>query len=173
MRLAPVLLPVVLSLLAASLPLQAAGLAPEIHRAPAPPQAVGVRHTLRGIPEACTRLEGMFTGDAARPYDFSAVRTSPTCQGRARFVDAGQAKPASSAGWILNDVIRVPSAACPGQQAVVTVWRHPSAAAPPKLDAQGRARIYLQESMDKARAGALTPIPMYAATLVLEGKPCE
>jgi hypothetical protein len=172
MRLAPLLLPAMPLLLAASLPLRAADPVPEIQRAPAAPQAVGVRHTLRGIPEACARLEGMFTGDAARPYDFSAVRTSPSCQARARFVDADQVKPASSAGWILNDVIRVPSAACPQQQAVVTVWRHPSDAAPPKLDAQGRARIYLQESVDKAKAKALTPVPMYAATMVLEGTPC-
>ena len=152
---------------------QAAASTPEIQRAAATPQAVGVRHTLRGIPEACARLEGMFTGDASKPYDFSAVRTSPACQARARFVDAAQARPASSAGWILNDVIRVPSAACPQQQAVVSVWRHPSDAAPPKLDAQGRARIYLQESVDKAKSNALTPVPMYAATMVLEGKPCD
>jgi hypothetical protein len=150
-----------------------AGLTPEIQRAAATPQAVGVRHTLRGIPEACARLEGMFTGDASKPYDFSAVRTSPACQARARFVDAAVAKPASSPGWILNDVIRVPSAACPRQQAVVSVWRHPSDAAPPKLDAQGRARIYLQESVDKAKANALAPVPMYAATMMLEGASCD
>jgi hypothetical protein len=127
---------------------------------------------VRGIPEACARLEGVFTGDAATPYRLDAVRTSPNCQARARFVDATKAKPGASDGWILNDVIRVPSAACPAQQAVVRVWRHPADAAPPKLDAQGRARIYLQESVDKAKAKSLTPVPMYAATMVLEGTPC-
>jgi hypothetical protein len=48
---------------------------------------VGAAHTLRQIPEACARLEGVFTGDAAEPYRFSAVRTSEQCQPRARFVD--------------------------------------------------------------------------------------
>lgn len=145
---------------------------PEIQRDAASPQAVGALHTLRGIPEACARLEGQFTGDAAHPYRFDAVRTSPACQARARFVDAAKAKPSAASGWILNDVIRVPSAACPRQQAVVRVWRHPADATPPKLDAQGRSRIYLQESVDKAKANALPPIPMYAASLTVEGEAC-
>ena len=163
----------ILLLLAASLPALAADPSPEIQRPPAAPQAVGSVHTVRGIPEACTRLEGVFTGQAGAPYKFDAVRTSPNCQARARFVDAQAIKPAKSAGWILNDVIRIPSAACPGQQAVVRVWRHPANAVPPKLDPQGRARIYLQESVDKAKANALAPIPMYAATMTLEGKACD
>lgn len=162
-----------LLLLTASLPAFAADPSPEIQRPPAAPQAVGSVHTVRGIPEACTRLEGMFTGQAGAPYKFDAVRTSPNCQARARFVDAQSAKPATSVGWILNDVIRIPSAACPDQQAVVRVWRHPANAVPPKLDAQGRARIYLQESVDKAKANALAPIPMYAAAVTLEGKACD
>lgn len=162
-----------LLLLAAALPAFAAEPAPEIQRAPAAPQAVGTVHTIRGIPEACARLEGVFTGDAANPYKFEAIRTSPNCQARARFVDAAQAKPASSGGWILNDVIRVPSAACPQQQAVVRVWRHPANATPPKLDAQGRSRIYLQESLAKARAHALAPIAEYAAIMEVEGKACD
>ena len=160
-------------LLAASLPAFAADPQPEIQRPPAAPQAVGSVHTVRGIPEACTRLEGMFTGDAGQPYKLDVVRTSPNCQARARFVDAQQAKPGKSKGWILNDVIRIPSAACTNQQAVVRVWRHPANAVPPKLDAQGRARIYLQESVDKAKANALAPIPLYAAAMTLEGKACN
>jgi hypothetical protein len=44
---------------------------------------------------------------------------------------------------------------------------------PPKLDAQGRARIYLQESVDKAKANALAPIPLYAATMEVDGKACD
>jgi len=162
-----------LLLLAASLPAFAADPPPEIQRPPAAPQAVGSVHTVRGIPEACARLEGMFTGQASAPYRFDVVRTSPNCQARARFVDAKEAKPATSAGWILNDVIRIPSAACPDQVAVVRVWRHPANAIPPKLDAQGRARIYLQESIDKAKANALAPTPKYAAVMTLEGKACE
>jgi hypothetical protein len=162
-----------LLLLAAAQPALAADPLPEIQRPAATPQAVGAVHTVRGIPEACTRLQGIFTGDAGHPYKFDAVRTSPNCQARARFVDAREAKPAGSDGWILNDLIRIPSAACPGQQAVVRVWRHPADTKPPKLDAQGRARIYLQESMDKAKANALAPIPLYAATMAIEGSACR
>jgi hypothetical protein len=161
-----------LLLLATALPAAAADPTPEITRPAAAPQAVGAVHTVRGIPEACARLEGVFTGDAATPYRLDAVRTSPNCQARARFVDATKAKPGASDGWILNDVIRVPSAACPAQQAVVRVWRHPADAAPPKLDAQGRSRIYLQESVAKAKANLLPPIPMYAASMSVEGTPC-
>ena len=162
----------ILLLLAASLPAFAADPQPEIQRPPAAPQPVGTVHTIRGIPEACARLEGMFTGDATRPYKFDVVRTSPNCQARARFVDAKKVKPDPAKGWIFNDLIRVPSAACAGQQAVVRVWRHPASVVPPKLDAQGRARIYLQESIDKAKAGALAPIPLYAASMEVEGKAC-
>ena len=160
-------------LLAASLPVLAADPKPEIQRPAAAPQSVGTVHTVRGIPEACARLEGMFTGQANAPYKFDAVRTSPNCQARARFVDAQDAKPAKTKGWVLNDLIRIPSAACPGQQAVVSVWRHPANVTTPKLDAQGRARIYLQESMEKAKAKALAPIPLYAATMTVEGKSCD
>jgi hypothetical protein len=73
----------------------------------------------------------------------------------------------------LNDVIRVPSAACPAQQAVVSVWRHPAdSAVPPKLDPQGKSRIYLAEGVAKAKAHDLSPIAMYAATMTVEGKAC-
>ena len=146
---------------------------PEIARAPVAPQAVGVAHTLRTIPEACARLEGTFTGDPRKPYDFRAVRTSQRCGARARLVDAAKANAAIGNGWILNDVICVPSAALPSQQAVVRVWRKGASAAPPKLDAQGRSRIYLKDGLDAASAGDLKPVPVFAAAMTLEGKGCR
>lgn len=146
---------------------------PEITRAAVPAQAQGQAHTLRTIPEACTRLEGMFTGDAAQPYRFTTVRTSPNCQPRARFVDASSAKASVRDGWMLNDLLRVPNAACPGQQAVVQVWRKPASAAPPKLDAQGRARLYLDESKQAAAAGRTGGVPVFAAAMTVEGKRCS
>ena len=166
MRLSAVLLGLVV------LPALAADPAPEIRRDAVQPQAVGAAHTLRAIPEACARLEGMFTGDAAQPYKFSVVRTSPNCQPRARLVDAAKAKPTAAGGWKFNDLIRVPSAACATQQAVVRVWRHPAAATPPALDGQGRARVYLQDSMEKTRAGDLSAVPAFAVAMGLEGKAC-
>ena len=161
------------SLLAIAATAHAADPKPEIQRAPAAPQAVGAVHTLRTIPEACARLEGQFTGDAARPYKFAAVRTSERCGPRAKLVDAAQAKPSAANGCLLNDVIRVPSAACPEQQAVVRIWRKDEKVAPPKADAQGRSRIYLKDSMDAARAGELKPIPVFAAAMTLEGLACK
>lgn len=145
----------------------------EIRRAVASPQAAGVVHTLRTIPEACARLEGRFTGNAAAPYTFAAVRTSERCAPRAKLVDAANAKASLPNGWVLNDVIRVPDAACPSRQAVVRVWRKDAKVAPPKLDAQGRSRIYLKDSMDAARAGDLKPIPVFAAAMTVEGLACK
>lgn len=167
--------PLAVFLLAAflAMPALAADPRPEISRDPVPPQKTGVLHGLRTIPEACVRLQGEFTGDAAAPYRLAVVRTSPACQPRARIVDADEAKASAAAGWLLNDRIRIPSAACASRQAVVTVWRQPAAAMPPGLDAQGRARIYLEESMRKARAGNLGAIPVYAVSMRLEGKPCR
>ena len=118
----------------------AADPAPELQRAVGAPQAVGAVHTLRQIPEACARLEGTFSGDAAQPYRFNVVRTSEQCQPRSRFVDFDKAQPSAAKGWKLNDVIRVPNASCPAQQAVVRVWRLPADNQPPQLDGQGQAR---------------------------------
>lgn len=143
----------------------------EITRGPVQPQAQNAVHTLRQIPEACARLEGMFTGQAADPYTFAVVRISPQCQPRARFVDAAKAKPSTANGWLLNDLIRVPNAACPSQHAVVHVWRKPVDKTP-SLDAQGKARIYLQESQQQAQAGQLAAVPMYAAQMKVEGPGC-
>jgi len=157
---------------AASLPALAADPTPEIRRDPAAPQLVGAAHTLRTIPEACARIEGVFTGDAAQPYKFAVVRTSANCQPRARFVDAAKAQPSEAKGWKFNDLIRVTSAACPSQQAVVRVWRKPADVAPPKLDAQGRSRIYLEESKQAAAANKIAAVPMFAAAMSVEGKAC-
>jgi hypothetical protein len=172
MRLAISLFAIALPLIAA-FPAFAGDPTPEIARPTGSPQAVGAVHTLRGIPEACVRLEGRFTGDSAKPYAFDAVQTSPNCPPRARFVAAGTVKPDAGNGWIFNDLIRVPRAGCPGQQAVVRVWRHPAATAvPPKLDPQGKSRIYLAEGVARARANALSPIPQYTASMSVEGDGC-
>ncbi|RPE75741.1 hypothetical protein [Vulcaniibacterium tengchongense] len=144
---------------------------PEIARGPAQPQPVGAVHTVRQIPEACARLQGMFTGQAAAPYRFEAVRIDPACRPRARFVDAAQAQPSAARGWVLNDLIRVPNAACPSQQAVVRVWRKPGAAAPTR-DGQGQTRLYLEQQRQAAAAGQLASLPQFAAQLQLEGEGC-
>lgn len=158
---------------ALALPVLAADPAPEIRRDPGKPQTVGAAHTLRTIPEACARMEGMFTGRSADPYKFAVVRTSPNCQPRARFVDAAKARPSERAGWKFNDVIRVPNAACPSQQAVVRVWRRPADVRPPALDAQGRARLYLEDSRQAAAANKIAAVPLYAAAMAVEGKACD
>lgn len=146
---------------------------PEIQRDAATPQPVGTTHTLRRIPEACARMEGRFTGDAADPYAFSLARTSASCQPRAQFVDAAKVKPSLATGWKLNDRIRVPNADCPSQQVVVRVWRKPAEVAPPKLDAQGRSRVYLKEMQAAAKAGRLNPIPLFAAEMAVAGEACR
>lgn len=152
-------------------PAVAADQEPEIARGTGKPQAVGVVHTLRSIPEACARIEGVFTGQAADPYKFAVVRTSPNCQARARLVDAKKAGAAEGKGWIFHDLVRVPSAACATRQAVVRIWRRPADATPPELDAQGRSRIYLKEAKDRLQAQG-ADLPMYAAAMALEGQGC-
>jgi hypothetical protein len=159
------------ALLAAGLAATAAHAAePEIRRPTGAPQGVGVVHTVRAIPEACARLQGRFTGDAKSPYAFAPTRSSDACQARARLVDPAKARPSEASGWKLNDVIRVPAKDCPGLQAIVQVWRKAGAEAPPKLDAQGRARLYLQDA--KASAGKAVPLTQFTATVALEGRPC-
>lgn len=145
---------------------------PEIVRKPGAPQKIGAVHTLRQIPEACARMEGKFTGQSANPYAMSLVRTSANCQPRAQFVDAAKVKPSVAGGWKLNDRIQVPNADCPSQQTVLRVWRKPASAMPPKLDAQGRSRIYLEQMKQAAAAGKLNPVPLYAAELAVDGKGC-
>lgn len=170
------LIPMLLSMSAAGLALvtpeaAAADPVPEIQRAVGTAQADGVVHTLRLIPEACARLEGTFTGQAAQPYAMSAVRTGERCQARARYVDAASAKPGVASGWKLNDVIRVPSAGCPTRQAVVRVWRKPLDQTV-ELDAQGKSRIYLADAKEKAAEARKVPVPMFSAVMTVEGKAC-
>ena len=159
-------------LLAASFLTSTAALAatPEIQRPVGAPQANGVTHLVRGIPEACAWLEGTFTGDAANPYRFMPVRTSPACQARARLVDFAKTRPSEATGWKLNDVVRIPSKDCAGMQAVVEVWRRPSSSKSLSLDAQGRARIYLQDV--KADAAKAAPVTLYAANVRVDGAAC-
>ncbi|TIE15704.1 hypothetical protein DI041_17960 [Stenotrophomonas maltophilia] len=160
-----------LAVLAPAMPALAAE-TPELQRAVGAAQVVGAVHTLRQIPEACARLEGAFTGQAAEPYRFAPVRTSEQCQPRARFVDYAKAQPSADKGWKLNDVIRVPNAACPAQQAVVRVWRLPVNSTQ-ALDGQGQSRIYLEEAKKQAAAGKIPQVTMFAAQLQMEGKACN
>ena len=149
-----------------AVPVPALAQQPEIERAAGTPQAVGAVHTLRTITEACTRLEGVFTADAEPPYAIRAVQSTPGCQPRARF--DREAEPEVGEGWILNDRITVPSAACAGHAAVVEVWRLPGTAAPPELDAQGKARIYFKEGQQAQRPDT-SRLQRYATTLRTEG----
>ena len=165
------LLPLMLAV--AAMPALAADPRPEIDRPESTPQTVGVAHTLRSIPEACARIEGVFTGQAAEPYRFAVVRTSPNCQPRARFVDVDKARPSTADGWVFNDLISVPNAACPSQKAVVKVWRKSGASTSPELDAQGSARIYLGDARQAAEGDKLAAIPMFAASMAVEGESCD
>ena len=151
---------------------QPAAQTPEIRREPFPPQATSTVHTIRIIPETCTYLQGGFVADPARPYRFGAARTSKRCQARARLVDPAQARPSAASGWILNDLIRIPSADCPSRQAVIHVWRKPAHNVPPPADAQGRPRIYLEDAKRQAEAGRIAPLAQYAAVLTMEGRGC-
>jgi hypothetical protein len=143
--------------------------APEVSRPPATAQADGVEHTLRRIPEACVRLQGRFTGSTP-PYALEVVPTGPGCQPRARFEGIAGA-PTAAAGWRLNDVIRVPSAGCPGLAVVLTIWRKPGQGGALGLDAQGRARIVLREAMHGQVAGMIPEA--YLAQFALDGTPCR
>jgi hypothetical protein len=152
---------------------QAADPAPEVKREPYPPKANGEVHTIRIIPEACVYLHGMFTGEKALPYRYGAKRSSARCQPRAQMVDPAKAAPSVASGWILNDIVRIPSAACSTQTAVIRVWRKPAANTPPPADAQGRSRIYLDESKQRAEQGGLAPVTKFAALLAIEGAACK
>jgi hypothetical protein len=162
---------VLLPLCALSIGAYAAGPQPEIKREPYPAQAPGKVHTIRIIPEACVYLQGSFTTDAATPYRYGAARTGKRCQPRVRLVDPAKANPSIEAGWILNDLIRIPNAACTAQQAVIRVWRKPANNAP-QLDGEGRPRIYLEDAKRQAAAGKIAPLPQYAAVLTMEGRSC-
>jgi hypothetical protein len=51
------------------------------------------------------------------------------------------------------------------------VWRKPVDQTI-KLDRQGQSRIYLEESKQAAAAGKIAAVPMFAAEMGVEGKPC-
>lgn len=148
---------------------------PEIKREMGTPQADNAVHTLRTIPEACARIEGKFTGATDKPYAIAAVKTNPACQARARLVDAGKVGAKEGPGWILNDVIKVPSKACPSQTAVVSVYRQNIKQEAYKLDAQGRARVYVDKDAQKAYTAAdkKRVIPTFAVATGVEGKSCK
>ena len=166
---------ILIPLAALSPSVHAAGPQPEIQRASFPAQAPGKVHTIRIIPEVCAYLQGSFAidsaADRAMPYRYGVARTGKRCQPRARMVDPVKANPSVEAGWILNDLIRIPNAACPAQQAVIRVWRKPANNAP-QLDGEGRPRIYLEDAKRQAAAGKIAPLPQYAAVLAMEGRGC-
>jgi hypothetical protein len=144
---------------------------PEIQREISEPQPVGQLHTLRNIPEACVRLQGQFTGDGAAPYRLESVPRD-RCAPRARYVEAGALKkpPSVAGGWILNDMIRVPSAACPNQQAVLSVWRHQVDPTKIALDGQGRMRMYMQDGNVTTPTGQKAhAVSLFTATLEVIG----
>lgn len=160
-------------LLAAGASAAASDPVPEIQRAPFPAQADGALTTLRIIPEACLRLEGRFTGERGRPFSISAAPSRSRCLPHARLVDAAEARPDPQHGWRLNDVIRVPSARCPGQWAQVQVWRESTGDAVPTRDAQGRVRVYLHDAMSPAARAQARPLPRFVAKLVMQGPDCR
>ena len=67
----------------------------------------------------------------------------------------------------------MPSATCPSLHAVERVWRKPASGAAPKMDAQGKARVYLKDGLDAAAAGQLAAIPQYAVAMAVEGQDCR
>ena len=145
--------------------------APEVRRdGPLPAQATGAAHTLRIIPETCHFLRGLFTGDAQSPYRVEAGSRGGRCQPRARLERADAAP--TEAGWVLNDVLRIPHASCPGLTATVRIWRRTGDNAPPAGDAQGRARLYLQDEQQRAKRGSLAQLGAYAYVVASEGAAC-
>lgn len=163
----------VLSLLGPLGAANAADPAPEIRRQPLPAQADGAAFTLRVIPEACARLEGGFTGKKGQPFALAAEPSRPRCMARAQLVEAASVRPSVQRGWVLNDEIRVPSARCPAQLAVVRLWRERDPNATPKRDAQGRVRVYLRENLAPASAAQHQAPPRYAVQLAVQGRECR
>ena len=136
--------------LAMVMPLRAEEPAPRVGA----PQQPGAVHTVRQIPEACVRLEGRYAQPGSDdPYALQVVPVGGNCQARARFVEGAEARPSSAGGWVLNDVIRIPEASCPGREAVVRVWRKAGDALPAR-DGQGQARVYLEQGRSQAAAAA-------------------
>ena len=163
-----VLLAVLVAVAAVAAPLRAQPAGPVKEQVGAP-QAVGAAHTVRIIPEACTRLEGVFTGDAAAPYRLQSVQTSPACRPRGRYVHPAQARPSCAGRWGTSTVTRIPQARCPARQVVVRVWHKPVAQELAR-DGQGKVRIYLQDAQKQAASGQLRELPEYSAQLEVSGR---
>ena len=91
--------------------ISATNLAQRIDQAHVPAELTGLVSVLNRMfarLEAAFEQQVRFTGDAAQPYRFAAVRSSPNCQARARYVDFAKARPTEASGWKFNDEIRVP-----------------------------------------------------------------
>lgn len=105
------------------------------------PQALGLRHTIRQIPEACVRLEGVFTDSKTTPYNVDVVPISNRCQPRAQFVPYS-ARSCKSGQWKTQSQIHIPRADCSLCSATITVFTCPNS--PPHWqDGRGNIRIYL------------------------------
>lgn len=157
-----------LSLLVA---LSAAAAAPQARpqRSPASPQADGVAHTLRQIPEACVRLQGAFTGRAEQPYALQAVPTHERCPRRAVFAGIGDA-PAASEGWQLDEQIVVPSSACPGMAMQLSMWHRQGQVQAAGRDGQGQVRVYLDQLQQGQTARAPSALPQWRASWQVQGR---
>ena len=139
-------------------------------RPPSRPQADGVWHTLRQIPEACARLQGRFTGQPELPYQLQAVAGSTHCRRRAVLLPLQQGAVDPGPSWVLDERIVVPSAACPGLAVELTLWRSNPVATSRPRDAQGRERIYLQQVREQSASPRLAGLPQWRAHWQLQGR---
>jgi hypothetical protein len=138
-------------------------------RPAASPQADGVAHTLRQIPEACIRLQGMFTGRADQPYALQAVPTQERCPRRAVFAGISDA-PQADEGWQLDEQIMVPSAACPALRMTLSLWRHPGQVRTAERDGQGQVRVYVEQARQAATGGGQATLPQWRASWQVQGR---
>ncbi len=124
---------------------------PKSSRDTGKPQAVGERAYRARHPGGLRAAGGHVHRRCAQPYKFAAVRSSPNCQARARFVDFVKAT-AFGGGW-LEVQRRDPRTQCglSSLQAVVRVWRKPADVAPPNWMRRAVSRIYLQEAGEQAK----------------------
>ena len=149
-----------------SWPAMATGLAA---RPAASPQADGVAHTLRQIPEACIRLQGMFSGRADHPYALQAVPTQERCPRRAVFAGIADA-PQADEGWQLDEQIVVPSAACPALRMTLSLWRHPGQVRKAERDGQGQVRVYVEQARQAADGAEQATLPQWRASWQVQGR---
>ena len=131
-------------------------------------QADGQLHTLRTIPEACVRLQGQFGGPDG--YALAAVPSAPGCQPRAQFRGVDSIDPDPAAGWLLDEIVRVPSARCPQQMLRLELWTLPVAPVQAPRDGQGQVRIYLEQAQQGRAAGAALQRAQWTARWGLDGR---